>query len=327
MTIPASSSTNAAVSAPKRHGPRSFLSRHPRVRRVVYAGYGLLFVPLVIGLLPLYLVPRPWLYALARLIGVRLLYPFVRERINKNLYYAYGERMTSHRANVLGREVVVNVASAVLDCGYLWGHWWHYPFRKNVATVINRAAVDVALQDGHGLIVATAHYGCFEIMPAFFISTLGVHGGVIARAFPAPLLNWMYYRARMLHDCETFFDDVKGALRTLHMNGVIGILPDLRAKKRLGRPANFYGKPTLTFDIHVRLAAHARCPIIPAFLLRHRRRPWEYTLLICDPIDVPRKPDEETIGLLVQQLNDVFEYHIRRSPCGWIWLHNKWNLW
>jgi lauroyl/myristoyl acyltransferase len=70
-----------------------------------------------------------------------------------------------------------------------------------------------------------------------------------------------------------------------------------------------------------------RTPIVAAFLLRHRRRPWEYTLLFYNAIHVPHRPDEATIGAFTQQINDVFEYHVRRWPCGWVWFHNKWRLW
>jgi lauroyl/myristoyl acyltransferase len=295
---------------------------------VVYGGYGLLFVPLIIVALPLYLVPRPWLYGLARVVGLWALYPFVRERIDRNLYYAYESRMNAGRARALGRKVAVNVAYSILDCYYLWVYWWRYPFRKYIDPVVNIAPVDSAREAGRGLIVVAAHYNCFEVMPAWFTRVYGwTEGGVIPRSFPSPVLNALNARARMLHKVPSFYDDAKGVIRALRGNAVIGILPDLHAKKRLGRRTTFYGKPTLTFDIHVRVAAHMRTPIVPAYLMRHPRHPWEYTLLFYDAIHVPRKPDEATIGAITQRINDVFEHHIRRWPCGWIWFHNKWHLW
>jgi KDO2-lipid IV(A) lauroyltransferase len=184
-----------------------------------------------------------------------------------------------------------------------------------------------ALAAGTGVIVATAHYNCFEIMPVYFSRTLVRTGGVIARSFPSPFLNWLYRRARLLHDVPSFYDEIKGVIKALRLNGVVGILPDLHARKRLALPATFYGRPTLTFDIHVRVGGRLQCPIIPAFLQRHKRQPWRYTLVFYQPIHVPRDADEQTIRAITQRINDIFEYHVRRWPSGWIWFHNKWALW
>jgi KDO2-lipid IV(A) lauroyltransferase len=306
---------------------RSFLSRHPRLKRIAYTFYGLLFIPLFIIVLPLGIFPKRFLYWLGRLVGLYILYPLVRKKIDINLDYAYDGQLSPKRIHAIGRKVAINVAWSVLDCYFLWVFWWCFKIRSIVVDVQYWQTVDDAFAAGNGMFVATAHYNCFEIMPIYFSRGMNItSAGVIARSFPSPFLNWLNRRARLLHHMITFYDEVRGVLKCLRINGAIGVLPDLNARKRLGLTVTFYGKPTRTFDIHFRLASKEDSPVIPAFMMRHRRMPWQYTLMFYPAIKIPHKADEETIQTYVQKLNDVFEYHIRRYPSGWIWFHNKWRL-
>ncbi|MCX7847178.1 MAG: lysophospholipid acyltransferase family protein [bacterium] len=307
---------------------RSFLSRHPRLKRVVYSGYGLLFVPLIAITFPLYLVPRRVVYGIARAIGVWVVAPLVAEKVLRNVRYVYGERMTARRVKALGRKVSINVVWSAVDCYYLWVWWWRWRAERVVTGAEGLEEVARGLRGGKGLFMVTGHYHCFEIMPVYVAQVFGLqHGGVVARKFPSAILNWLNRRARLLHGIPTFYDQVREVMRELRENGVIGFLPDLHARKRLGVATTFYGKPTLTLDVHVRIAGQVGCPIVPAFMMRRKRRPWEYWLQVYEAVWVPRKPDEEQIREEVQRINDIFEKHIRRYPSGWVWFHNKWGLW
>ena len=310
----------------KKKRRRSFLSRHPRLKKIAYTAYGLLLVPLFFLILPLGLIPRPIVYRLGKLAGLYIIYPLVRRRIEINLNYAYDGKLTDRRLVAIGKLVAITVAWSIVDCYYIWVLWKVYKINKIVPREEGWQYIEQAIKKGKGMFVATAHYNCFEVMPIYFLDWKRIGGGVIARSFPSPFLNWLNGKARAVHNVESYYDDIRGVVRALRKNYVIGVLPDLHARRRLGVAVTFYGKPTLTFDIHFRLAAKTGSLVIPAFMMRHKSRPWEYTLLIYPPIAVPRAADAETIRNKVQELNDVFEYHIRRYPSGWIWFHNKWRL-
>jgi len=306
---------------------RSWLSRHRRARTVVYTLYALLAAPFVILPLPFFLLPKTVVYSIARRVGMCIAYPLTRKKTRANLFHAFGGRMTERRADALARKVAANTCYWLADVVYLWvfARWLRWD--DIVVSSENQQAVFDSLAGGNGLIIATPHYGCFEIIAAYFLQKLRVLGGVIARSFPSPFMNWLYRKTRLIHDVTSFYDQVRDVMRFLKHNGVIGVLPDLRAKRRLGLPTTFFGKPTLTFDIHVRIAGHARSPIIPAFLMRHKRKPWQHTMVFREPIIVPPKSPDETIHAITQQINDVFEWHLRRYPSGWMWFNNKWRLW
>ncbi len=306
---------------------RSFLSRHPRLKRVVYSFYGVLFVLLIIMPVPLFILPKKWVYSITKRLSRILILPSIKEKVCINLKYAYGKRMTDYRANAIAKKCAANVMWSIVDCYYLWLFKWFYNYNKIVVKTVGLEYIFEAAKQKKGLFVATAHYGCFEVMPAYFINVYNISGSVIARSFPSPVLTWLNRKARMLHNIPTFYDDARGILRTLRSEGIVGILPDFRAKRRLGLQTTFFGKPTLTFGIHVILAGKTGSPIIPAFLVRHVRKPWQYTFMTYPSITVDKKIDEKAILRKVQEVNDVLENHIRQYPSGWIWFHNKWKLW
>jgi len=306
---------------------RSFLSRHPQLKREVYTFYGLLFLLVIVLPIPLFIFPKKWLYSIAKYLSIVFVYPFLKNKICINLKYAYGLKMTDYRANALAKKCVANVMWSVVDCYYLWLFKYFYNYDKIVTKTVNVEYVFEARKKGKGQFVATAHYGCFEIMPAYVINALKLPGSVVARSFPSPFLNWLNRKARTLYNTPTFYNDARGILKALHSGKTIGILSDLRAKRRLGLQTTFFGKSTLTFDIHIRLAGKTGSPIVPAFLVRQVRKPWQYSFVAYPPITVEKKADKTKILEKTQEVNDVFEKHIRRYPSGWIWFHNKWKQW
>lgn len=307
---------------------RSFMSRHPRIRSFAYGLYALGFFGLGILMLPLGFIPRGWTYALGRGFALLVTYPAIRRKCFTNLFYAYGDRMDRRRATALTRKVAINVTYSALDCFYLWMFKGRFEKYNLVEEWSDWRVVSESMEAGHGVVVATAHYHCFEVMPVHFCYTRkGFDGGVIARTFPSQLAVDIYTWLRQRYNCQSFYNDAKGIIRTLKQGRVVGVLPDLYAKRKYKVPTTFYGKPTTTFDIHFRVAAMVDCPVVPAFLMRKKRTPWQYGLLFYEPIRLPRKPDEATVDRCVQQLSSVFEHHIRRYPTGWIWFHNKWRLW
>ncbi|RLD12078.1 MAG: hypothetical protein DRI44_01880 [Chlamydiae bacterium] len=307
---------------------RSFNSRHPKFRQFSYFMLGIGIIVALALPLPLFILPKKILYSLGRKIGLLFVYPSIRKKIKTNLYYVYGDKMTEKRVTAIAKKVAANNIYFIIDCYYLWVFHFAFDINKTVVDVVAKNFPVKSLQNKKGVIGTTAHYGCFEIIPVYFLDAGLVDvGGVIARSFPSPFLTWLNRKARMVTGIPSFYDQAKDIFRALRSNGVIGFLPDLRAKRRLGVESTFFGKPTLTLDVHIRLSSQLGSEIVPVFLNRHKARPWEFTIIFYQPISVPRKADPETIKLKVQEVNDALEYHIRRYPSGWFWFNNKWKLW
>ena len=316
------------MQSPTKKHKRSFNSRHPKFRQVSYFLLGLGIVIGILIPLPLFIFPKKVLYFFGRKIGLLFVYPAIRKKIRLNLFYVYGDKMTEKRVAAIAKKVAANNIYFILDCYYLWLLHFSFNINKTIVNSINRFIPENSLKNGKGVFGVTAHYGCFEIIPVYFLDTGLVDvGGVIARSFPSPFLNWLNRKVRLIAGIPSFYDQAKDIFKALKSNGVLGFLPDLRAKKRHGVESTFFGKPTLTLPVHVRLASQLGSEIIPVFLNRHKRKPWEFTIIFYSAIAVQKKADAETIKLKVQEVNDVLEHHIRRFPSGWFWFNNKWKLW
>jgi len=119
--------------------------------------------------LPLFILPKKILYSLGRMIGILFVYPSIREKIQKNLHYVYGGRMTDKRVTAIAKKVAANNIYFILDCYYLWIFHWAFNINKTVVNAVGRNFPEKSLKSKKGVIGTTAHYGCFEIIPVYFL--------------------------------------------------------------------------------------------------------------------------------------------------------------
>lgn len=304
---------------------RSWMSRHPRAKKIAYSFYGILIACVFVLIIPVFILPKRWVYVIGRCIGL-CTWRAIRKKTKKNLFYAYGDRMSEKRANAITKKVSIHVVWFIVDLYYMWVFARGYDAREIVTHVYNWNEFEDAYKKGKGMFMATIHFSCFEVLPVYFRHATDTEGGVIARSFPSPFMTWMYRKVRMRQNVPTYYDEIRNVVRHLRQNCLIGILPDLRAKRRLGVPCTFFGKPTLAFDIQWRVAAQTGSSIMPCFMVRHCKEPWKYILILQSAIYITRKASDEERAEKVQELNDVFEQHIRYFPSNWFWFHNKWKI-
>jgi len=95
---------------------RSFNSRHPKFRSVAYFMLGIVIVTAIIIPLPLFILPKKILYSLGRGIGLLFVYPAIRGKVQKNLYYAYDEQMTEKKVTAIAKKIAANNIYFILDC-------------------------------------------------------------------------------------------------------------------------------------------------------------------------------------------------------------------
>ena len=314
----------------KKKKKRSFFSRYPKIGNLIYNFFGVMILLAWLIGIPLFLIlPRTLMYPLAKIIALKLVFPKIRKNTIKNLNYAFDRKLSKKRLEAISKKVAINSVWSILDTIYLYTQWWHMNMKKFVVEVKGNEIIMEAFKLKNGRIAGAAHYNCFELQPVFFNDAYGHEeskNAVVARTIPNKFLRWLSYKARELNGVETLFNDIKGVIRHLRQNRSVGILPDLFAKKDIGYPVNFFGKPTMSFDIHFRVASLTNSVIIPSLMMRRKQKPWTYYVQIYDFIKIKPKATHEEIMEKVQELNNVFEYHFRRFPGGWVWFHNKWRI-
>jgi len=183
------------------------------------------------------------------------------------------------------------------------------------------------LSNGRGAILATAHFGAWEVM-----------GARAAQEFPLTVVvRLTHNRAllghikqvrravdiRMLHKN----DPARASLKVLHDNGVLGIFPDQYAGDDAMR-MNFFGHPTRVITSPARLSLATRAPIVPAYAIR--RTPWlrdgRVVARVLPAYLCEKKEDRESaVQDGTRRLLDNIEDIIREYPDQWLWAHRRWR--
>jgi KDO2-lipid IV(A) lauroyltransferase len=186
-----------------------------------------------------------------------------------------------------------------------------------------REYLDAALENGHGAIIVTAHYGNWELF-ARKIVLMGYKLNVIARNSDDPTMTGVANRVRESGGYKVFGRDSAAipALRCLRRNELLGILPDQNTLS--GIFVDFFGRPVATATGPAIFALRSDAPIICGFAKRLGNGRFKATLY--PPLKVPLTGDEDAdVHAITQSLTKAIENEIREDPTQWLWLHDRWK--
>jgi len=183
-------------------------------------------------------------------------------------------------------------------------------------------AVDRALAQGRGAIVATAHLGNFELggrVLAARYRLLDVVKPQRNRRFERHLS-----RLRNHHGIATVTMDRAGrpVLEHLAAGGLVSLLVDQDAGAA-GLPLDFLGRPASTWPGAARFALRTGSPVIPMAIVREAEG---HVLRIGEVIEVePAAADPDRVSELMTRISTAVESFIRRHPEQWFWVHRRWK--
>ncbi|MGH2545231.1 MAG: lysophospholipid acyltransferase family protein, partial [Ardenticatenaceae bacterium] len=281
----------------------------------------LLSMTLLLFRLARWLVPRvpvSFAYRLAE-IGGDLLWLVARgwrADIEHNQWRAIGPGATRRRVALNSRQVLRNLARLYVDefrVPTLTGEaLWE------VVDVRGLEYVTAALSEGHGMILASAHYGA----PQLVAQSLAVRGYPLTvpveQLEPEALFRLMC-ELRSSHGIRLMpvGQPLIPLLRTLRKeNGIVALALD-RNLTGTGICLPFLGEPTLMPDGAVRLALRARVPIVVGWCRRAAGNRYEARL---EPVDLPEEMAdvEEAAREAMARVVARLESFIRAEPEQWL---------
>ncbi|HLY72519.1 MAG TPA: hypothetical protein VKU80_00235 [Planctomycetota bacterium] len=236
----------------------------------------------------------------------------LRRQTRRNLELAYGrslhpresERIARGAFEILGRNItdVANLASR--------------PYRGLI--VENAEILRAAYDQGKGVILVSAHMGCFSrlsAVPRF----LGMKGAAIMKKQKnRALLDWgRSFMKKALHlDVILKTDAAHEVAEYLREGRLVGFFADQRPRSG-GFKGRFFGQP-------VRIAPG------PAICARRYNAPMVVLTLnsLPDGKHVVRVDAVDTRGSLLalsQRWMSVLEERIREHPEQWMWMHRRWK--
>lgn len=243
-------------------------------------------------------------------------------RARENLRNAYPGIEDAEVARIV-RGMWDNLGRVLAEYGHLDKiHWRTKRSRIDVVGVEN---FDRARTAGKGILLISAHFANWEIMP-FAAREYGLSGGVVVRPTNNPYVARWLDRVRSRNGLPELIS--KGAQGTrriftlLRRGDCICILVDQRASE--GIPAPFFGRDAMTTPAPASLALKLGAKIVPVW--NERLRGARFRMTVFPAIDPPNTGDDDKdVMQLTAAINAFVEERVRARPEQWLWIHKRWS--
>lgn len=175
-------------------------------------------------------------------------------------------------------------------------------------------------------IVATAHYGNWEVAGTAFADQAGIPMVSIMRPFGNPKIGELIlaHRRSGVHTVVDKAMGIRPILRALNEGKNIAILIDQHASSSEGVETVFFGQPCRTHKTPALLHLKTGIPIVPE-LTRRCGDDFEFEIVVGPLIrHTPTGDKERDIREITQQCTTALEKLISERPEQWMWTHRRW---
>jgi len=250
-----------------------------------------------------------------RLLDVAV--PRLRRVARRNLELAYPGKTPAERDAVVD-EVFRSMARLL----YAFARFPRIT-RENISQWIRYEGLEhyqAAKKAGHGILVATAHFGNWELS-AFAHALLTEPMHVMIRPLDNPAIDKLVERRRRLSGNKLIpkQDGARAVLRALQQNDAVGILIDQNTSLEEGVFVDFFGAKACANTAFAKIAARTGAAVIPGFAVWSENES-RYVLRFYPPVAISGDPAADT-----QRLHKMLEDVIREHPGQWLWIHRRWK--
>ena len=177
-----------------------------------------------------------------------------------------------------------------------------------------------ALQQGKGVLFATAHLGNWELS-AFAHALMSGPMHVVVRPLDNARVDALVEARRAASGNRMIGkkEFARSILQALKDNQAVGILVDQNAGLDDGVFVDFFGIPACAGAGFAKIAAHSGAVVIPGFALWSEEE-RKHILRFYPPISMTGDATRDT-----QTLHACIEQVIRQYPDQWLWIHRRWK--
>lgn len=184
--------------------------------------------------------------------------------------------------------------------------------------------IEAAYRRGRGVLVATAHYGHWELV----LRALGLALGerevtAVGREQSNPYLQAMVEERRRLGGIEPIGQRATEILRALRRNAGIGLLVDQYfSERRGGILVPFLGRRAWTNPGPATLAVRTGCALLVAHVQRVEGP--RHRIVVEPGLSFPDESDRpHAIRSLTERINDSIGRFVLRAPVHWLWATHR----
>ncbi len=238
-----------------------------------------------------------------------------------NLACAFPERPHSWRRRV-ARACFEQAGRTVTEL--MWGpRLRQEPEPERIVDIAGLELLQRALQQGRGALLASAHYGNWEIT-GLALALRGFPLVSVARPLDDPDLDRLLVALRCATGGRVLpkARALRGILRALREGSVVAILADQNTLRHEAVFVPFFGRPAATTPVLAHVHLRTGAPVLPAFPVP---RDGGYTLVIEPPLRAPEGDRRARIVGLTAALTRRIEERVRERPEAWSWMHDRWR--
>ncbi len=266
-------------------------------------------------------LPRTALGALGRGLG-RLVYALgIRRRVTlDNLAHAFPELPEAERRRI-AKGAYANMAWGVLES--ITSARMRREELERLLITENWEVMEAALAEGKGVLLATAHFGSWEL----FGHALAQRVSMSAVVKP---LEGAFNERIMLSRLDTGIKlipgrgAISGSMKSLARGEVVATLIDQAIAAEHGVFVPFFGRPASTTPGLSIVAARTRAPVLLGMPVRDGvglRLVFEGPIRFVDTGNL-----QEDIRQHTAEVTAGIERWIRKYPDQWLWLHRRWKV-
>jgi KDO2-lipid IV(A) lauroyltransferase len=246
-----------------------------------------------------------------------------RKIAHVNLDLAYGDTLPNEQKEKIVKATYLNLMLLLID--FIKNQGISKEDLLEKVTFENETVLEDALKNDQKIILMTAHYGNWELLPLSIAAKFGPLTGV-GRKLDSNVMDQILNKNRQQFDIEML--DKKGAMRdmisVLKNNRMLGLLVDQNTSENEGILVDFFGKPVRHTPAAAILARRFDALIIPAFITTNDYS--HYKITFYEPIETDKTEDKDKdISDSVQKQAKITEEIIRKKPEEWFWLHKRWK--
>ncbi len=176
-----------------------------------------------------------------------------------------------------------------------------------------------------GVIILSAHFGCWEVVPLALAATSRPLASV-GRPLDNPHVNRWVQRLRTRFGNRSLpkRGAVREMLRILERGERLGFLLDQRVRPAEGIQVPFFGHPAWTSPLVARLALRTGTPVVSVAAYPEAR--GRFRIRFRPPMIAGGTDNAETVLEFTRALLAQDEATIREQPELWFWFHERWKL-
>jgi len=262
-------------------------------------------------------LPHSFALAVGRGLGwIAHLIPGERRAIvRRNIELCFPD-LTPGERDALTREHFAALGMSMIEMGL--GRWASDEHLTAITTIEGVEHVLQAVNDGHGVILLSAHFTTLELSGRVVKLNIPPFSAVYRKSRD-PFTTEVLRSGRERSAANTIEKrDIKSMVRCLREGHIVWYAPDQSYNRKGAEVIPFFGVPSMQTTATSTLAHLGKAVTIPYF--PQRLPDGRYHLRILPPLD--NFPSGDPIAD-TQQYNRVLEEHVRRYPEQYLWVHRK----